>query len=147
MRRPPRKTTEGILDRPRLNQVLWQGALLTLGTLFALVVGLFWLRVDLTQARAMTFTAMVLAQLLHTLNFRAGKHSIFTPHALANKVLVAAIGVSVLLQIMTIHIPALQVVFHAVPLGPRERGVTLVAAVLPVLLIDFIKTMRRSSFV
>lgn len=146
MRRSPRKATEGILSGPRLTQVLWQGALLTLGALFALAVGLLWLKIDLAQARTMTFTAVVLAQLLHALNFRTGKHSVFTPHALANKTLLAAIGVSILLQMTAIHVPILQTIFHAAPLGLREWGVTLVAAVLPLLLMDLIKTMRKCSF-
>ncbi|MEW6189002.1 MAG: calcium-translocating P-type ATPase, SERCA-type [Actinomycetota bacterium] len=143
MDRPPRRIGEGILAKEKQLQILWQGLILTLGALFAFMAGLFWLKVPLRGAQSMVFTALVLAQILHTLNFRCERHSVFTFHSLANKSLLAAIWGSIILHLGVLYIPPLQSIFHTTFLGAREWGIILTASLVPLIIIDAIRNIAR----
>ncbi|MDI6822340.1 MAG: calcium-translocating P-type ATPase, SERCA-type [Actinomycetota bacterium] len=143
MHRPPRQIGEGILTKERQLQILWQGLVLALGALFAFMAGLFWLKIPLRSAQSMVFTAMVLAQILHTLNFRCERHSVFTLHSLANKPLLAAIWGSIILHLGVLYIPPLQSIFHTAFLGTREWGIILTASLVPLIIVDALRNAIR----
>ncbi len=148
MDRPPRGAEESILTPRRQAQVLWQGALITVGAL-VLYLGVEggWVPVDSPRhAQTMLFTVVVLAQLLHSFSFRSETRSVFSAHSLKNRWLNLAFVGSMCLQMLVVYVPFLQRVFHTEPLGPEDWLAVLVAALIPMALIDLTKVAlaRRS---
>ncbi|MFA5844666.1 MAG: cation-translocating P-type ATPase [Coriobacteriia bacterium] len=140
MERAPRAADESILTRRRQLQVLWQGAAITLGGLSA------WVWTDFlapghgpARAQTVLFTTMVLAQLLHAFDFRSETRTVWSAYSLRNRWLVAAFAGSATLQCLVVYVPALQRVFGTTGLGPQDWLAVLVAATLPVAIIDAVK--------
>ncbi len=143
MDRPPRGPNESILNARRRVQVLAQGALITVGAL-AMYLGVRYglVAVDGAQhAQTMLFTTIVLSQVLHAFNFRSETRSVFRIETLRNRWLVAAFAGSMTLQALVIYVPALQDLFKTQPLGLRDWAAVILAAALPMALIDAIKVL------
>jgi magnesium-transporting ATPase (P-type) len=72
----------------------------------------------------MGFTVLVLAQLFNAFNSRSEHLSAFQG-ALSNGRLLAAVGLSLLLQVLVVHLPFLNQAFSTVPLSAGEWFVCL----------------------
>jgi len=123
MRRPPRPPGERVLDRRMWWGVVSTGAVMAAATLLALDLrlpgGIVHGSGDVTQARTMAFTTLVLAQLFNCLASRSDRTSAFV-HPFTNRWLWAALAVSVTLQVAVVQIGALNAPFSTTPLGPRD---------------------------
>lgn len=139
MEKPPRSRGEGILPPSKQKQIVWQGLLLTVGALSSFTISYLWLKTSIDTARTIAFTTLVLIQLLHALNFRSEKHSIFSAHTLANKYLLGAFFGSILLQFGVVYMPPLRPIFHTRPIGLTEWIVVGSSCAVPILAIDLIK--------
>ncbi len=141
MERKPRAAEESILTRTRQLQIVWQGALITVGALVMYVgVEFGWFAVDGRQhAQTMLFTTIVLAQLLHAFSFRSETKSVFGLESFRNKWLLAAFSGSMALHMLVIYVPFLQSVFKTQPLGIHDWLAVVIAALVPVILIDATK--------
>jgi Ca2+-transporting ATPase len=119
MSRPPRRLTDRIIDAEMQAGVVFVGLIMALATLLALDIGLPGGLVagsgDLTQARTMAFTTLVLAQLFNCFNARSDRVSAFH-HLFTNPLLWGAIALSLLLQVAVVYVPFLNVAFGTVPL-------------------------------
>ncbi len=146
MERKPRSAEESILTPRRQAQVVWQGALITLAAL-AVYLGAYrgWIAVDSRgHIQTMLFTAIVLAQLIHAFDFRSETRSVFSLESLKNKWLLYAFGGSVLLHLFVVYVPFMQRLFKTQPLGVHDWIAVLLAALVPVALIDITKvTLAR----
>jgi magnesium-transporting ATPase (P-type) len=67
----------------------------------------------------MGFSVLVIAQLFNALNARSTHASAFH-HPLGNVRLLAAIGLSLGLQVLVVHLPFLNQAFGTVPLSPAD---------------------------
>jgi len=141
MDRKPRSADESILTKSRQLQVLWQGALITVGALVMyLGVEFSWFAVDSARhAQTMLFTTIVLAQLIHSFNFRSSTKSVFSIESFKNKWLLMAFGGSMALHSLVIYVPAMQRVFKTQPLGIHDWMAVVLAALVPIVLIDITK--------
>jgi len=141
MRRPPRPPTEGVLARGLGVHALWVGLLmaaLTLGT------QAWFFHAGSAHWQTMAFTVLCLAQLAHVLAIRSERHSLFTQGLLSNRPLLGAVVLTVGLQLATIYVPALQVVFKTEPLGVAELALALGTAGVVFVAVEIEKwTMRR----
>lgn len=116
-RRPPRRPSEGVLDRVLLERLVIVGAWLGIGTL-----AMFWWQwgiqdEDLTTARTATLTTFVLFQKVHVFNCRSEDVSIFKTNLLTNKVLFLGVLASLGVHIAALHIPLTQQVLRVEPLS------------------------------
>jgi Ca2+-transporting ATPase len=155
MDRKATKKREQILSKRRLITVLWQGLILTLGSLFIYFTGpLFFNTHNFFNSseifQTSVFTTLVISQLLHTYNFRFEERGIFRKGIFGNKYLNFAIITSILLQIAIIYTPLLQTIFKTASLGIYHWLLILISATVPVLLINLIneiiyKRKRRES--
>jgi len=143
MERKPRAAEESILTRTRQFQIVWQGALITVGALVLFLgVRFGWFIVDNAQhAQTMLFTTIVLTQLLHSFSFRSETRSVFSLESFKNKWLLAAFGGSMALHMLVIYVPFMQSVFKTQPLGLKDWVAVIVAALVPVVLIDITKLL------
>jgi len=150
MERSPRGSGESILTPRRWVQVIMQGLLITFGALVMYMgARAGWIEVDgAGHLQTMLFTTVVLTQLLHAFNFRSETRSVFRLETLKNRWLVAAFAGSMSLQMLVIYVPALQRVFKTQPLGIHDWIAVVIAALVPLVLIDAAKLitarMRRS---
>jgi Ca2+-transporting ATPase len=150
MERSPRGSGESILTPRRRVQVVVQGLLITFGALVMYMgARAGWIDVDgAGHLQTMLFTTIVLTQLLHAFNFRSETRSVFRLETLGNRWLVAAFVGSMSLQMLVIYVPALQRVFRTQPLGLHDWIAVVIAALVPLILIDAAKLitarMRRS---
>ena len=143
MDRPPRGADESILTRERQVQILWQGALITVGAL-VMYLGAKSGFIDANSAahaQTMLFTTVVVAQLLHAFSFRSRTRSVFRAESLKNRWLNLAFVGSLGLQALVVYVPALQRVFHTQPLDGLDWLAVLAAALVPMALIDLTKVL------
>jgi len=141
MDRKPRSADESILTPQSQAQVLWQGALITVGALLMYVGAEWgWFAVDGPEhGQTMLFTTVVLAQLLHSFNFRSSTKSVFSVESFKNRWLVLAFAGSFSLHALVVYVPFLQEVFKTQPLGFHDWTAVIVAALVPIVLIDITK--------
>jgi P-type Ca2+ transporter type 2C len=143
MERKTTKRRDQILSKKRLGMVLWQGLVLTLGSLFMYFIGprLFnthSLLHDKDVFHTCVFTTLVLTQLFHSYNFRFEDKGILRKGIFGNKILNLSVLGSILLQVALIYIPFLQRIFSTTGLNPYQWLMVLVSTVVPVILINLI---------
>jgi magnesium-transporting ATPase (P-type) len=123
MSRPPRRLTDRIIDAEMQIGVGFVGLIMALATLLALDIGLPGGLVDgsgdLTQARTMAFTTLVISQLFNCFNARSDRVSAFH-HLFTNPLLWGAIALSLLLQVLVVYVPVLNAAFGTAPLAAAD---------------------------
>ncbi|MEO8510538.1 MAG: cation-translocating P-type ATPase [Chloroflexota bacterium] len=135
MRHPPRGVTDRVIDRAMQLDVLFVGIVMAAVTLLAIDLylpgGLVAGSGTLDEARTAGFTVLVLAQLFNAFNARSVRDSAFRG-TFTNPRLLVAVGLSVVLQVLVVHLPFLNAAFGTAPLsGMQWAGcVVLASAVL-----------------
>jgi magnesium-transporting ATPase (P-type) len=123
MRHPPRKATDRIIDRRMQGSVIVIGFVMAIATLLTIDLmlpgGLIAGSAGLDYARTAGFTVLVLSQLFNALNSRSEEGSAFSRLS-TNPRLVAAIGLSLLLQVLVVGLPFFNDAFRTVPLSPQD---------------------------
>jgi Ca2+-transporting ATPase len=118
MERPPLK--EEIIPRKNLIKIVSAGVVMTVGTL-ALYMYMLSTDTELNRAMTMAFTVFVMYQIFNVFNCRSDG-------GFSNKVLLIAVGSSLLLQIAVIYLPFLQGIFRTTALGIFDWVVILLIA-------------------
>jgi Ca2+-transporting ATPase len=137
----PRNPKRSILSVRSLVRLLLQGIILTLGSIAAFIVLRDVLRLGEKEIRTAAFAILSLSQLFHAINFRVGNRSYFSPGWLANRYLIGAIAVSILLQATITYVPAMNVVFGTVPLSTAALLVVIPCSLIPVLIINLMRKL------
>src|SRR5699024_3712345 len=138
MKRPPRNPRESVLAEGLGFKILTRGFMIGLVTLIA-----FWIVYqnnpeNLTYARTIAFTTLVIAQLIHVFDCRS-ESSIFSRNPFDNLYLVAAVIVSLLMVIVVIYCDPLQSIFHTVDLNLNDWLFVCGLAAIPTVLFSFSK--------
>jgi len=133
MRHRPRKLTDRVIDREMQVGVVLVGLVMALATLFVLDLklpgGLVEGSAGLAEARTAAFTVLVLAQLFNCFNSRSDRTSAFRG-LFTNRWLWAAIALSLLLQVLVVHVPLLNRAFGTTPLSATDWGLCAALASL-----------------
>lgn len=135
----PRDPKEGILTRGFCLQILVQGFLIGLFTIFAYHVGFI---INHATAMTMAFSTLSLARLFHGFNCRS-KHSIFELGFRRNWYSLGAFCIGVLLLGTVLVIPALHGIFEVAPMFPALYGLMFSMAVIPTILIQIYKRIKE----
>lgn len=138
MKRKPRNPREGIFARGLGYKIVSRGILIGLVSLIAFLFAYHNDPDNLTYARTMTFTTLVMAQLIHVFECRSEK-SIFARNPFENKYLLFAVLSSVLLLLIVVYWPPLQPIFHTTALGVLDWLIVLVLSLLPTILFAYTK--------
>jgi Ca2+-transporting ATPase len=129
MQRPPRAPDESIFAHGMGTHIFFIGLLIA-----ALSIGgqAWAYAADSENWRSVVFTVLTLCQLAHVLVIRSERESIFSIGLLSNKPLLAAVILTVLLQLAVVYTPFLQRIFETSALSARELALcfSLPAAVL-----------------
>jgi Ca2+-transporting ATPase len=150
MNAPPRRITDRIIDRSMVTTIALIGSTTAIVGLVALDLelagGLLGGSGDLTSARTMVFTTVVLAQIFNAFNARSDLVSAFV-RPFDNRLLWAAAALTVVLQVLVVHAPPLQRAFDTESLDVAQWAVC-VALASAVLWVDEIRKLlarRRTS--
>jgi P-type Ca2+ transporter type 2C len=123
MQRPPRHITDRVIDRSMWIGIAWVGMVMAAVTLAALDLrlpgGLLGGSGTIVEARTMAVTTLVFAQLFNAFNARSDRVSAFR-HLFTNRLLWAAIGLSIVFQIAVVHVSFLNRAFDTMPLTGRD---------------------------
>lgn len=129
----PRDPKEGILTKRFLTQIISQGALIAVCTMFAFYVGNHDGGAE--TASTMAFAALAGARLFHGFNCRS-RHSIFKIGFRKNWYSLGAFAAGSLLLALVILLPGLQKILEVQPLNQAELWIVCLAAVLPTAVIQ-----------
>ncbi|HRD98567.1 MAG TPA: HAD-IC family P-type ATPase, partial [Rubrivivax sp.] len=145
MQRPPRPPGESVFAHGLWQHALWVGLLIG-----ALCLGMqAWALAGHggPEARAhwqtMVFTLLTLAQMAHLLAIRSERESLFTQGLRSNTPLLAAVALTLVLQLATVYVPWLQPVFHTQALSAGELGLCLALASVVFVAVEIEKIWRR----
>ncbi|NPA06536.1 MAG: cation-translocating P-type ATPase [Chloroflexi bacterium] len=117
MRRPPYKPDESVFGRGLGRDTLWVGALMGLVTLLG---GWLAWRAGHAAWQTILFTVLTLSQMGNALALRSYRQSLFHQGLRSNLALVGAVLLTLVGQFAVIYVPALQHLFHTVPLRGED---------------------------
>jgi Ca2+-transporting ATPase len=143
MSRPPRRPDDRLLSRTRLVSIAGEGLMLAVIALSAFSASLFVWDQDIDQARTVTFTVMVVAQLVHAFNSRSDRLSLFQLGITGNRSLVWAFLLSLGVQLAVLTIPVAAPIFKVVPLPLEDWELMAAMGLLPVIVMELVKWLRR----
>ena len=146
MNRPPRDPSSSVITRKMWLWMVLIGVIVAIGTLgvldWALPGGLIPGDEDVTRARTLAFTTLVSFQLVNVFNARSDIQSAFY-RPFSNVWIWAAVGISVVLQILVIYVPFLQAAFGTAPLSLQDWLVCLAVSTLVLWPIELLKWAER----
>lgn len=123
MRRPPYPPNERIFARGMGVHVIWVG--LTMAFL-SLGVGYVYWWTNRPNWQTMLFTTLTFSQMAHVMAIRSERSSLFRIGLLTNKPLLAAVMLTVVLQLCLTYVPFLQTVFSTKRLSAADLGLSVV---------------------
>ena len=147
MRRKPRDAKAGIFSDGLGFDVAYQGFAVAALTLFSYFVGHFmesgvWEIANSPDGTTMAFLTLSMAEVVHSLNMRSQRASLFSLKG-QNKVLnLAALG-SLLLTTLVIEVPFLASAFGFTAISWAEYGVALCLALVMLPLVETVKFFQR----
>ncbi len=141
MQRKPARIDEHIVNKRRGIIIALVGAVMTVITLGIFMV--YEPSQQLSLAQTMAFTTLMLLQMFNVLNQRSESKSLFTLGIFGNKWLWGAIGLSVAMQALVVHLPFFNTVFSTVPLTLMQWTVSIGAASLILFFMEGLKLLWR----
>ena len=159
MKYKPRNPNDSLFKGSSISLLL-NGLLIGLITLAAFVIGVKYYNGDtslfplfpkdlsadaLEHAQTMAFVVLSVSQLVHSLNMRNDKKSIFQIGLFSNKYLIWAIVFGIVLQDLIISIPFLANAFSVHALNLADWGIVTGLSLMPLLLNEIAKIFKRNS--
>ncbi len=147
MQRKPRSSKDGIFSGGVGVDVAYQGAMVTVVTLSAYLIGHFmesgkWEFVNSPDGMTMAFLTMSMAEIFHSFNMRSQRGSIFRMNT-QNAVLVGAAVISFVLTTAVIYIPFLSNIFEFEHISFAEYGIAMLLAVCVIPVVEIVKAVQR----
>ena len=145
MRRRPREAREPVITWSRGRTIVVHGAIMA-----AVMLGAFWAtyRGDdarLPHARTVTFCVAAFAQLLFAFACRSERRTAWQLGLATNPALLVAVAVSALLQVSVVMLPFARPVFEVGTELGADWILVLVAAILPLALVEGFKYVKGCS--
>ncbi|MGE5380712.1 MAG: calcium-translocating P-type ATPase, SERCA-type [Methylocystaceae bacterium] len=132
MKRLPRSPRESIFARRLGPMITARGLYIGITTILVFWIGLMFLSPagapDLALARTMAFTHLVFTQMFFVFECRSEIFSPFELGFLKNRFLIAAVMVSVTMQLLAVYLPFFHQLLKTVPLSPLAWVVILTPA-------------------
>jgi len=128
MLRSPRHPKESIFSHGLSKKIAARGFQIGLGTLIVFTIGIWLGDGQLEIARTMAFSTLVFSQLFHVFDCKSERHTLFEVGIFSNMLLVAAVAISVTMQLSVIYLPFLQPIFKTVPLNAFHWMIILLTA-------------------
>ena len=144
MGRPPRPPGESIFAHGMWQHMVWVG--LTMGAVCLLLQAWAYHSGD-AHWQTMVFTVLTLSQLGHVLAIRSERESLFSIGFGSNPLLLAAVAFTVLLQLATIYVPALNPIFKTEALSAAELALSLALSTVVFFAVEAEKWLIRRGLI
>ena len=115
MSRKPRRPREGVFSEGLGLKIASQGIIIGTCTTVAFITSLA-LYSELTRARTVAFTCLVMAQLIYVFHCRSEYHRLSETDLLTNPYLIGAVIISGAMQLAAVYLPMAQGIFRTVAL-------------------------------
>ena len=152
MKRPPRKSTDGIFAGGVGFDVAYQGILVTILTLAAYFIGHFmeagrWEITESADGMTMAFLTMSMCEIFHSFNMRSQRGSAVSMflHGSFNKYIFGSTVISLITTALVIEVPFLANAFDFTTIDVREFFTALGLAFLIIPLVELVKAIERAS--
>lgn len=147
MENPPRNPKEALLNKDMVIRTIIQSIAIGVTTISAYLISLNLYPENLDMARTITFTTLIMAELLRVYSTRSQKHSLFEIGFFTNRTLVYGTGFSFFLTLIVLYIPVLQPIFDTMPLGLSHWRIVLTFSFIPLIVGELYKFIpgKRSS--
>ncbi len=140
MHRKPRKRSESILNSSRWLKIIIESLLISTVTMLMFIFGL---RYSIVWAQTAAMTTLALAQLVHSLNNRSERYSIFSKNLAPNVILYKTIILSILIQAGVVYTSLGNKIFKTLPLESPLIIVVVLASLVPLMVIEMFKKYQR----
>lgn len=140
MRRPPRRPDESIFGRGVGREIVWVGLLL--GMILLAIAYHYW-SIGQSNWQTMVFTTLTLSRVGLAETMRSEQDSLFRIGLLSNKPLLAAISLTISLQMLIIYTPILQPIFKTEALSIENLMISVGLSSLPFWAIELGKRFDR----
>jgi Ca2+-transporting ATPase len=152
MKRPPRRSKDGIFAGGVGSDCIYQGALVTILVLAAYFIGHLmeggsWDSLQSNDGITMAFLTMSMAEIFHSVNMRSQRKSVIGMMLKGNHnlmILLSTIG-SLILTTAVIYIPFLRGAFGFTEISLAEYGVAMGLAFLMIPLVEIVKACQRAA--
>ncbi len=146
MRRPPRDPKEPIFSRRLLLLSVLQGAVVLAVVLVVYAISLHRGQGE-AEARALTFTTLIIANLALILTNRSWSRTIISSMRERNMALYWVLGGAVAFLALVLRIPALRDLFHFAPLHAMDLAICLTGGIVSILWFEGLKLVwtRRAG--
>ncbi|MGC9445076.1 MAG: cation-translocating P-type ATPase [Candidatus Methanospirareceae archaeon] len=142
MKRPPRNPKASLFDRPTLSMIILQGA-----SILALLLAIFSIAIYRGQgeydARALTFTTLVLANLALIVTNRSWSRAAVATWHSKNTALVGVIGGILVFLSLVLYVPYLRELFRFSALHGIDLCMCIVAGILSIIWFEGLKLARH----
>ncbi|NLJ73928.1 MAG: calcium-translocating P-type ATPase, SERCA-type [Firmicutes bacterium] len=143
MLRSPRPSKEGVFARRLLPKIMLSGLIISSCTLGIFLFSLWYYSQDISRARTLAFTTLVMAQLIFVFQCRSEYYSIFQIGFLSNLFLVLSTLVSAGMHLFILYNSTMQSIFQTIPLTFDDWLLVAVFATWS-LLLDTVFRMARN---
>jgi P-type Ca2+ transporter type 2C len=143
MQRPPRDPGAPLFGGRLVGLSIVQGASVLLVVLAVFVISLFRDQVE-DDARALTFTTLIVANLGLILSNRSWDRTVFETLRTPNRALWWVVGSSLALLAIVLYVPAVRQLFRMAPQHPADILIALTAGVSTIAGFEVIKIVTRS---
>lgn len=151
MKRPPRKSSDGIFAGGVGFDVVYQGIFVTLLTLAAYFIGHFmeagrWELTESADGMTMAFLTMSMCEIFHSFNMRSQHGSTVSMllHGSFNKYILGSTVLSLITTALVIEVPFLADAFDFTTIDAREFFTALGLAFLIIPLVEIVKAIERA---
>lgn len=151
MKRPPRKSSDGIFAGGVGFDVVYQGLFVTLLTLAAYFIGHFmeagrWELTESADGMTMAFLTMSMCEIFHSFNMRSQHGSTVSMllHGSFNKYIFGSTVLSLITTALVIEVPFLADAFDFTTIDAREFFTALGLALLIIPLVEIVKAIERA---
>ncbi|MEI3610952.1 cation-translocating P-type ATPase [Pseudogracilibacillus sp. SO30301A] len=138
MEQKPRNPREGVFARGLGTKIITRGIMIGLVSLIAFMVIYDNQAENLTHARTVAFTTLVLAQLIHVFDCRS-ENGIFGRNPFNNIYLIGAVISSLFMLLIVLYVEALQPIFYTMALGLQDWLLIIALSAIPTVLFGFSK--------
>ena len=142
MNRPPRNPKENIFAGGLAIHILWVGLLM--GVL-CISMQAWAIKNNPETWQTMVFSLLCFSQMGHLLAIRSEIRSVFQQGLFSNKPLIEALLLTVILQLLTIYVPALNPIFRTKPLSLEEISIVLAVSSIVFIAVEIEKAFKRHS--
>lgn len=143
MQRKPRDSTKGIFADGLWSQIILEGIMIGMLTLFAFSIGNNMYNTEV--GRTMAFVSLGLLELVHCFNLKS-EQSLFKTGIFDNKYLIGSFILGTIIQTVVVIVPIFANIFSLVPLNYTQWGIVAIISFLPIPIMEFQKKLNEFKF-